>query len=71
MKKTKVKKTNQIGSVKEAKVKIAKLTKELFEARMKNSLGQLSNPLVIRYTRKEVARLKTFLNRKESSGREL
>ena len=69
MAKAKAKKTTEMGSAKEAKARIVELTKDLFEARMKNSLGQLSNPLVIRHTRKELARLKTFLNRKESSGR--
>ena len=34
--------------------------KELFEARMKNKLGQLANPLVIRKMRKDIARLKTM-----------
>lgn len=69
MAKAKAKKATQVSSVKEAKTQILALTKDLFEARMKNSLGQLANPLVIRHTRREVARLKTFLNRKESAGR--
>ncbi len=34
--------------------------KELFEARMKNKLGQLANPLIIRKMRKDIARLKTM-----------
>lgn len=54
---------------KEAKAQITALNKDLFQARMKNSLGQLANPLVIRHTRREIARLKTVLNKKESSGR--
>ncbi|MES2854240.1 MAG: 50S ribosomal protein L29 [Bdellovibrionota bacterium] len=42
---------------------LAKKTKEiriqLFEARMKNSLGQLANPMSIREMRRDVARLNT------------
>ncbi len=68
MAKAKKKKT-ETSTPKEAKSQIASLSKELFEARMKNSLGQLANPLVIRHTRREIARLKTLLNRKETAGR--
>lgn len=42
---------------------LAKKTKELrvelFEARMKNSLGQLANPMSIREMRRDIARLNT------------
>ena len=31
----------------------------MFEARMKNSLGQLANPMTIREARRDIARLKT------------
>ena len=43
--------------------------KDLFELKMKHSLGQLQNPLEIRKIRRDVARLKTalgFLRKKES-----
>lgn len=33
----------------------------LFEARMKNSMGQLANPMEIRVMRKDVARINTAL----------
>jgi len=37
-------------------------TKEkLFEARMKNAMGQLTNPVQIRSMRRDVARLRTAL----------
>ena len=46
---------------------LAKMKKELqasmFEARMKNQLGQLGNPLVIRHIRKNIARINTALVR--------
>jgi large subunit ribosomal protein L29 len=37
------------------------LREELFEARMKHTLGQLGNPIEIRDKRKDLARLKTAL----------
>jgi large subunit ribosomal protein L29 len=33
----------------------------LFEARMKNALGQLTNPMTIRFARRDVARINTVL----------
>jgi large subunit ribosomal protein L29 len=39
--------------------KTTELRKEMFEARMKNSLGQLANPMSIRESRRDVARMKT------------
>jgi len=43
---------------KELKTKIQSLDKELFAARMKNPLGQLANPLQIRFLRRDIARMK-------------
>ncbi len=37
---------------------------ELFDARMKHTLGQLGSPLDIRHKRKDMARLKTALHMK-------
>lgn len=51
-------------SVTELKKKKSALTQELFEAEMKNSLGQLANPLEIRDIRRNIARLKTALVQK-------
>ncbi|MFN7262214.1 MAG: 50S ribosomal protein L29 [Pseudobdellovibrionaceae bacterium] len=48
-------------SLSEMKKKKAAITQELFEAKMKNELGQLSNPLVIRFLRKDIAKLNTAL----------
>jgi large subunit ribosomal protein L29 len=51
---------------------LAKKTKELriqlFEARMKNSLGQLANPMSIREARRDVARLKTAQSAKKNAA---
>ena len=38
------------------------LVKEVFELKMKNSLGQLANPLEIRKARRNVARLQTAMS---------
>lgn len=52
------------SSAVELKKKKAAATHELFEAKLKNQLGQLSNPLEIRKLRKNVARLNTALVQK-------
>lgn len=51
-------------SVVELKKKRAGLADELFQAKIKNSIGQLSNPLEIRKLRKDIARLNTAIIRK-------
>ena len=37
----------------------------LFEARMKNALGQLPNPMSIRFARRDIAQLNTAIRAKE------
>jgi len=39
--------------------KTTELRLQMFEARMKNSLGQLANPMSIREARRDIARMKT------------
>lgn len=51
-------------SVPELKKKRATLSEELFQARIKNSIGQLSNPVEIRKLRKDIARINTAIVRK-------
>lgn len=55
-----------------SKAELVKKTKELrgqiFEARMKNSLGQLANPMTIREMRRDVARLRTAATATASEG---
>lgn len=48
-------------SVAELKKKRSALSDQLFEVRMKNSIGQLANPLVIRQLRKDIARINTAI----------
>ena len=46
----------------ELRKRVVQLREELFEARMKHTLGQLGNPIDIRDKRKDLARLKTALH---------
>jgi len=48
-------------SVAELKKKRTSLSQELFEARIKNSIGQLSNPIEIRNLRKDIAKINTAI----------
>lgn len=52
-------------SEKELNTKVRELRKTIFESRMKNVLGQLSNPLSIRQARRDVARMRTALRNKQ------
>lgn len=51
-------------SVAELKKKRTALSEELFQARIKNSIGQLSNPLVIRDLRRNIAKINTAIVKK-------
>lgn len=46
-------------SEKELNKKTREIRQAMFEANMKNALGQLTNPMTIRAMRRDVARLKT------------
>jgi large subunit ribosomal protein L29 len=48
--------------------KTKELRAQLFQARMKNALGQLANPMTIRTIRKDIARLQTALRSKINAG---
>ena len=49
-------------SLEQLNKKALELKKNLFELRMKNTVGQLNNPIEIRDTRKTVARVLTAIN---------
>lgn len=51
-------------SVAELKKKRAALSEELFQARIKNSIGQLSNPIQIRDLRRNIAKINTAIVKK-------
>lgn len=46
----------------ELKTKRKEVTQNIFEATIKNQLGQLSNPMIIRNLRKDLARINTALS---------
>ena len=52
----------------ELRKRVVQLREELFEARMKHTLGQLGSPIEIRHKRKDLARLKTALVMKLGSA---
>jgi large subunit ribosomal protein L29 len=49
----------------EIKVRVGELREEMFNLRFRNSMKQLDNPLKIRESRREMARLLTVLREKE------
>lgn len=51
-------------SVTELKKKRTTLSEELFQARIKNSIGQLSNPIEIRDLRRSIAKINTAIVKK-------
>ncbi len=55
-------------TAKDLNKKKVELRSKLFEARMKNSLGQLANPMVIREARKNIARINTALAKQGRSS---
>ena len=52
----------------ELRKRVIQLREGLFESRMKQTLGQLGNPLEIRHKRKDLARLMTALQMKLGSS---
>ena len=53
----------------EMRQRVADLREELFNLRFRNSMKQLDNPLKIRQSRREMARLRTVLEQKEPGAR--
>ena len=55
-------------SVEQLNEKLTSLKKDLFFLRMQHATNQLDNPLKIRETKHDIARVKTMLRQKELSG---
>jgi large subunit ribosomal protein L29 len=55
-------------TVDEIQVRIAELREEMFNLRFRNTMKQLDNPLKIRESRREMARLLTVLRERESAA---
>ena len=53
------------SSAKELQEKIDQLSKELFELRMQKSIGQLGQTHMLKQVKKEIARVKTLVNRRK------
>ena len=53
------------SSEKELQEKIDQLSKELFELRMQKSIGQLGQTHMLKQVKKEIARVKTLVNRRK------
>jgi large subunit ribosomal protein L29 len=56
-------------SVTELKKNSLKKMEELYEMKVKNNLGQLANPLQIRFLKKDIARMKTALTSKSAGAK--
>jgi large subunit ribosomal protein L29 len=54
-------------SADEIQTRVGELREELFNLRFRNTMKQLDNPLKIRESRREMARLLTVLKEKESA----
>jgi large subunit ribosomal protein L29 len=52
----------------ELKSKEKELAEQLFRLRFQKAIGQLDNPLKIRETRRDIARVKTVLRERESAA---
>ena len=63
-------KASEIRKMSEAELneKLVSLKKDLFFLRMQHATNQLDNPLKIRETKHDIARVKTMLRQKELSG---
>lgn len=57
-------------SLQEIKQRLVSTEEELFNLRMQLSTKQLENPMKIRESRRQVARLRTILREKESKEKE-
>jgi len=56
-------------SVDELRGKETDLRKELFNLRFRQATGEIENPLRIRMVRKDIARVLTVINEKETEGK--
>jgi len=53
------------SSVGELKSKVRDMGKELFNLRLRHSMGQLENPLKLKALRRDIARTNTIISEKE------
>ena len=48
--------------------RLTELHDQLFQLRFRNSMRQLDDPLKIRFTRRDIARVQTLLRREQAKG---
>lgn len=62
-------KANEIKEMSAAELndKLVELKQELFNLRFQHAVNQLDNPLRMKAVKKDIARVKTFLSKQESS----
>ncbi len=53
------------ASADELRSKVGELGKELFNLRLQHSMGQLENPIKLKWLRKDIARANTIISEKE------
>ena len=51
------------------KTKEKELAEQMFRLRLQQSIGQLDNPMRIRQTRRDIARVRTVLRQKQSPAK--
>jgi len=56
-------------SVPDLEARAKELEDQLFRMRIQQSLGQLDAPLKLRYTRRDLARIKTVITEKQTTAR--
>jgi len=56
-------------SVDDLQARAKELEDQLFRMRLQQSLGQLDAPLKLRFTRRDLARIKTVITEKEKQAR--
>ena len=58
---------NKIREMSEAELnaELTKMKKDLFNLRFQHVTGQLENPILLRETRRDIARVKTIIREKE------
>ena len=55
-------------SVDDLEARAKELEDQLFRMRIQQSLGQLDAPLKLRFTRRDIARIKTVITQKQQKG---
>ncbi len=61
-------KTNTNQSIEILNDELSKTCQELFNLRMQNGIGQLSQKHLLKYAKRKIARIKTILARKMKMG---